>query len=67
MCMYPLSVLRVNRNGYTAAVSFLRPARYEPEIAKFVKEHGPALGIPNSPCTPEQQKWEAISEQRRKQ
>lgn len=41
--------------------------RYEPEVAKFVKEHGDALGIPKSPCTPEQERWEAISEQKRKQ
>lgn len=41
--------------------------RYEPEIAKFVNKHGAALGIPNSPCTAEQKKWEDIADQRRKQ
>ncbi|CAM9566090.1 unnamed protein product [Pylaiella littoralis] len=43
------------------------PRTYEPEIAKFVKQHGRALNLPSSPCTPEQQTWEEIADHRRKQ
>lgn len=53
-------------SGYRYPVYFLA-GRYEPEIAKFVKEHGDALSIPKSPCTAEQEKWESIAAQKRKQ
>ncbi|CAM9096241.1 unnamed protein product [Ectocarpus sp. 6 AP-2014] len=43
------------------------PRRYEPQIDEFVKEYGPALGIPHSPCTADQQMWEEIAAQKRKQ
>lgn len=36
--------------------------RYEPEVLKFVRDHGEALGIdPDHPCTAEQAEWEGIA------
>lgn len=44
-----------------------KTVRYEPEVAKFVKEHGSSLGLPRQPCTPEQAEWEDIAAKKRKQ
>eukprot|EP00903_Cladosiphon_okamuranus_P005778 g5726.t1 len=42
------------------------PKEYEPEVLKFVQEHGEALGIdPAHPCTEAQAEWEGIARQTR--
>ncbi|CBJ25934.1 probable fusion protein [Ectocarpus siliculosus] len=42
------------------------PREYEPEVLKFVQEHGAALGIdPERPCTKDQSTWEGIAKEAR--
>ncbi|CAN0161166.1 unnamed protein product [Scytosiphon promiscuus] len=42
------------------------PKEYEPEVLKFVRQHGDALRIdPERPCTQEQAEWEGIANKSR--
>eukprot|EP00752_Nemacystus_decipiens_P018246 g16374.t1 len=43
------------------------PKEYEPEVLKFVQEHGEALDIdPEHPCTEDQATWEKLAEATRR-